>query len=306
MAPLYAFGALGSTSDTMALALRSPATNAGAWAVNHKSPSQAPWLVTRSGTHESAWSPTPRAAPIWVLGHSGFMVLDREEGARLYEEALMFLAIQTDLAFEEIAETGRLRDLDFIVGIADERLGQDFGLSRIVQLMLEEDALDSDAAGPLAVRAWNKSSAPLSSIPIQTWRDLFDIAGFTHKGLPADRPTEPLTLYRGCGPSGEHGWSWTADRDTAQRFADQFGAIGQVVERQWEPEHLLASIDPAVNSESEWIVDTGENPQPLCCLVEGRPRGANSRTWTPLGLWRPGFPDVVMVGDTALAFIDLT
>jgi hypothetical protein len=39
------------------------------------------------------------------------------------------------------------------------------------------------------------------------------------RGLP-----EVITIYRGCGPGNERGWSWTLDVEQAEWFAERFGA----------------------------------------------------------------------------------
>ena len=90
-----------------------------------------------------------------------------------------------------------------------------------------------------------------------TWRDLFELAGYTEDGKPAERPAEPLTLYRGSVPERKALWSWTDNREVAARYAS-----GNYYRR---PSGILwvATVDPwrllarnTDRSEYEYVVDT--------------------------------------------------
>lgn len=60
---------------------------------------------------------------------------------------------------------------------------------------------------------------PLQQLPRKIWRHLFDLAGYTANGEPAERPRQALELFRGTVPAWRTGWSWTSDLETARWFA---------------------------------------------------------------------------------------
>ena len=103
---------------------------------------------------------------------------------------------------------------------------------------------------------WSSAEYPDRELDHDTWRWLFDIAGFTVNGKSAPRPAEPLTLFRGSVPERRTDWSWSRDRAVAERFA--VGGRGRAPGRVWvcvvPPAHMLA-----VNTgrdEDEVVVDT--------------------------------------------------
>lgn len=70
--------------------------------------------------------------------------------------------------------------------------------------------------------AWNRiwrAVARLSTPPM-SWRERLDL-----RFLPAR-----LTVYRGCLPGGERGWSWTLDRSIAEDFAHRHYLPGETLE----------------------------------------------------------------------------
>lgn len=110
---------------------------------------------------------------------------------------------------------------------------------------------------------WTGAEFPARSFdPPELWADLFDAAGYTVDGKPAERPTEPLRLYRGATVEHKAGWSWTDDLQVAQRFAgDLLGrSKGQVWTALIDPADLLARIDD--REESEYVVN------PECLVIE--------------------------------------
>lgn len=106
---------------------------------------------------------------------------------------------------------------------------------------------------------WSEAEYPQRSLRLVDWRELFAAAGYTVDGQPAARPAEPVTLYRGAVHSRRRGWSWTADYETAQRFAsgDLNGRqSGLVYVTSAPPLALLCGIHVASRSEDEYVVDT--------------------------------------------------
>lgn len=103
---------------------------------------------------------------------------------------------------------------------------------------------------------WSSAEYPDRELDRDAWRWLFDAAGFTVDGKRADRPTEPMTLYRGSVPERRTDWSWSRDIKVALKFAA--GVRGRAPGRLWvcevPPAHMLA-----VNTErdeDEVVVDT--------------------------------------------------
>ncbi|MCT7371443.1 hypothetical protein A7R75_20810 [Mycolicibacterium llatzerense] len=86
------------------------------------------------------------------------------------------------------------------------------------------------------------------------WVELFNVAGYTSAGQPAE-PPEQVTVWRGCTPGRRHGMSWTADRDKAQWFADRpgYASRGRVYVHRASGYELLAYISD--RNESEYVID---------------------------------------------------
>lgn len=115
-------------------------------------------------------------------------------------------------------------------------------------------------AAPAVTDAWTMVEFPQSALRQADWRGLFELAGYTDDGLPADRPTEPLRLYRGATRSLRRRWSWTDDIERARwftaRFAAYYGEPGRVWTATVEPWRLFARIHEAGRSEGEYVLDT--------------------------------------------------
>lgn len=119
--------------------------------------------------------------------------------------------------------------------------------------------LTAEAATRCVASAWSIAEYPQDLIPDDTWRALFDLAGYTVEGQPAERPTEPLRLYRGSPEQFRDRWSWTDDRDSAERFAT--GGLrarlpGTIWTAQVEPWRLFCHIHEHSRGESEYVLDT--------------------------------------------------
>jgi len=90
----------------------------------------------------------------------------------------------------------------------------------------------------------------------ETWRALFDLAGYREDDEPADLPTEPVVLWRGALPEYRRNWSWTDRRDAAHHFASGWVVqkeIGLIWRAVVEPERLLAKITGGC---TEYVVET--------------------------------------------------
>ncbi len=139
-----------------------------------------------------------------------------------------------------------------------------------------------------AWRAWG-SHEHLSP---DEWRDLFDWSGYREDDCQAERPKEPLALWRGATPEHRANWSWTDLRDTAIHYTS-----GRLVQKEiglvWravvEPERLLAKIS-GDRKWNEYVVDTdGLTIEPdglWCrCAVDLAPfRGSDHASRTALDL----------------------
>jgi len=106
---------------------------------------------------------------------------------------------------------------------------------------------------------WSGAHLPFRSLGAQGWIDLFQIAGYTEDGVPAERPIEPLTLYRAAEPRYVHRLAWSASIDVARRFieinAARYGDTPRFIYYiTVEPGRLLAHITD--RGEDEYVTDT--------------------------------------------------
>ncbi len=113
------------------------------------------------------------------------------------------------------------------------------------------------AAARLVSSAWCGCEFPSLSLDKATWRKLFDLAGYTAEGVPAERPVASLRLYRGALPGHHRGWSWTDDLELARWFAQRpcNRGEGRVWAATVRPARLLARISEQRPGESEYVVD---------------------------------------------------
>lgn len=126
-----------------------------------------------------------------------------------------------------------------------------------------ELALDLPALlTPMLGYVWNTlGHAPEHLIGPDAWREVFDIVGFTHTdpvnfGQAAERPTAPVTLYRGAIPERADGWMWTDELDEARCYATHSGQFhGHVWTVTAPPDRVLATIDFPPNA-PQYVIDT--------------------------------------------------
>jgi len=119
-------------------------------------------------------------------------------------------------------------------------------------------SLNLEAHPSVVADAWSVAEHPERGMEACLWVKLFRSAGYTHDGLPAAPPTQPITVYRGCTPDGLKGMSWTSDLAVARTFAHgrlRGRALGRVYALDIAPDKLLAYIHETGRNESEYVID---------------------------------------------------
>lgn len=106
---------------------------------------------------------------------------------------------------------------------------------------------------------WSDAHLPAQNLGVMTWIDLFTIAGYTVDGKRAERPAEPVTLYRLAEPRFVHRLAWTASRDVAEKFEGihkaRYGDKERFIYTVTVPaERVLARITS--RQEDEYVTDT--------------------------------------------------
>lgn len=143
-------------------------------------------------------------------------------------------------------------EFDYLVG----REGRDSGPT-LLEEAYSEAKITTQTVTALIGDIWSGAEFPDQHLDRDTWRWLFDAAGFTIDGSPADRPAEPILLWRGTVPARRTDWSWTTDRTIAQGYANGTAArrpIGRLYVVLAPPEALLAANNG--RGEAEYVVDT--------------------------------------------------
>jgi hypothetical protein len=158
-----------------------------------------------------------------------------------------------DQAAQELeqAETLTTEQLERLILLA----GRTFG-PRFLDEAYSDDKITRATVTALIGGIWSSAEYPNQDLDRDTWRWLFDVAGFTVDGKAAERPAKPVELWRGSVPERSSDWSWSTDREVAQRFAD--GGRGRL------PGHLYRLVAPpeallcanTERGEAEYVVDT--------------------------------------------------
>lgn len=108
--------------------------------------------------------------------------------------------------------------------------------------------------------AWSAAEWPEQCQPTEWWVQWWQQCGYAVDGVLTERPSEPLTLWRGAVADRMRGMAWTADRKIAEWFARRFdGALedtGRLYTATVEPSRLLARLHEAHRSEDEYVIDT--------------------------------------------------
>jgi hypothetical protein len=124
---------------------------------------------------------------------------------------------------------------------------------------LYRDPANRDAMAEYAGGAWFRWGT--SFLGPAAWRDLFRRAGYRFNDRPAERPTEPMMLWRGAVDEHRLNWSWTPKRDFAVWFAVEAPiqcSTGDLWCAVVTPDRLLAATTPGAPNEHlvEYVVDT--------------------------------------------------
>ncbi len=119
-----------------------------------------------------------------------------------------------------------------------------------------EDPVELAEAVPYA---WSAAHLPFGALDAETWIELFRAAGYTIDGTRAERPAEPITLYRAAEPRFVHRLAWTASLDVAGRFLSinkaRYGNKPRYIYTVTvPPDRLLAHITD--REEDEYVTDT--------------------------------------------------
>lgn len=125
---------------------------------------------------------------------------------------------------------------------------------------LEQGFLLKEALTHCVPEAWCDAEFPESQLDADRWEELFDAAGYTVDGRLTQRPTAPITLYRGAIADRSAGMSWTEDRDLAAWFSNRFTSVepGHVYETTVQPTRVLAHFtgtgEFCRQGESEYVI----------------------------------------------------
>ena len=141
------------------------------------------------------------------------------------------------------------------LAIALMRVGRNSGPHLLMALHLE-GMLTSEQLARAVASAWSACEYPDGCLDYAEWEGLFDAAGYTVDGVPAERPMENLRLYRGAVPERCSGWSWTDNIEIARKYASGhfYREVGKVYVADVPPSALRARNTG--RSEDEYVVNT--------------------------------------------------
>lgn len=156
--------------------------------------------------------------------------------------------------YEQLLVADRLttEEFDYLVG----REGRNAGPAMLSEAY-SDCRITAATVTALIGGIWSGAEYPDSHLDRDEWRWLFKIAGFTIDGVTADRPAEPILLYRGTVPERRTDWSWSTDRKIAEGYADGTAArrpAGRLYAVLAPPESLLCADNG--RQEAEYVVDT--------------------------------------------------
>lgn len=158
------------------------------------------------------------------------------------------------------AETLTTAELEYLIG----REGRNSGPGRLADAY-SDGKITAESVTALIGHVWSNAEYPDRELDQDTWRWLFDVAGFTIDGKPADRPDGPVLLWRGTVPERCSDWSWSTDRTIAEGYANGTAAHrpqGRLYVALAPPEALLCANSG--RDEAEYVVDTrGVNIQEI-------------------------------------------
>jgi len=143
-------------------------------------------------------------------------------------------------------------ELDYLIG----REGRNSGPSLLADAYSQGRISDATVTA-LIGGIWSGAEYPDRHLDRDEWRWLFDVAGFTIDGEPADRPEQPVLLWRGTVPERRTDWSWSTDRTIAEGYANGTAArrpVGRLYTVLAPPQALLCANNG--RNEAEYVVDT--------------------------------------------------
>ena len=147
-------------------------------------------------------------------------------------------------------------------------VGRNSAPALLFDLVYIDESLDVARVPGAVADAWSSAESPERALESDTWTELFMRAGYTVDDRPAERPSEPVRVFRGCTADliydevhdcdvdPRFGMSWTTDVEMARRFASGIRGRrpGNVYAAVVQPEHLLAYLGPEHRDESEFVV----------------------------------------------------
>lgn len=148
------------------------------------------------------------------------------------------------------------------LGTVLSRLGRNDGPALLVDLAVQYGLVSDEVLAEHIGSVWSAAEFPEYNVDRAWWLMLFEAAGYTVDGKPAERPSEPIRLYRGSDFDHRHRMAWTSSLTTAQWFTDRpiYSAPGQVWTAMVEPWRLQCALldSTAGRGEAEYVIDPGE------------------------------------------------
>lgn len=121
-------------------------------------------------------------------------------------------------------------------------------LPAVVQLC-RDGRIDEDRLRELLPDAWSLANAPLAYVDSESLVTVFEMAGFISDEDGGEKPTEPLTVYRGAHPSFRDGLAWTTSEERAWFFACNYPDTLRT--RMWIDHQVSGSPAPALGNPDE-------------------------------------------------------
>ena len=124
-------------------------------------------------------------------------------------------------------------------------------------LMLHWHDLEPEELAYAISDAWSAAEYPEQYHRTTDWKMLMRHVGYTVDGVPADRPSRPLRLWRGATLEGSRGMAWSTSRETAEWFRDRLNYFG-LDWRLWTAEVTPRRMLMACNDrdEHEVVINT--------------------------------------------------
>lgn len=203
------------------------------------------WEAITAEYRERAAETKERLGVAVAYPEDGFEQAAARESARA--DRLMMAAAREFANREEM----RASEFERLVGMTGRVYGP-----RVLHLLDQFAALRPKAYARVVPYAWSLAEFPGLTMPRADWRALWKKAGFVIDGKSAQRPAEPIRLWRGATRAHKGGMAWTEDRAGAQWFVDHRHRQGFLWTAVVPPQNLLVRIHETGRHESEWIVDT--------------------------------------------------